>query len=303
MKVSLKRLVVSFLCFLFAFASASRSRAQSSQPFELPFAGRLAGKPFACGTQYENVGTKNSTVTPQDLRFFVSGVELLAADGSAVPVTLDQDGIWQFKSVALIDLEDGTGACRNGNPAMHKAITGSAPVGHYVGIRFTVGVPFELDHVDPTVAPSPLNMTAMFWSWQFGYKFIRAEIATVPNAGADKSTLPPGSRPRSSGFPVHIGSTGCGSANPTSPPANQCKNPNLISVELPHFDLARDVVIADLGKLFAESDVTTNAPNTAPGCMSSENDPDCAPIMKSLGLPYQGVPPTPQIVFYGERKQ
>ena len=71
---------------------------------------------------------------------------------------------------------------------------------------------------------------------------------------------------------------------------------------MPIFDPAKDVVIFDLGKLLADSDVTTNTPNTAPGCMSGENDPDCIPIMKALGLSFRSAPASPQVVFYREAK-
>ena len=101
-------------------AVASPSAAAAVEPVHISFAGRFGEKPFACGQSYEGVGSKRSTVTPSDLRFFVSDVMLLGADGTAVPVTLEQDGIWQYKSLALIDLEDGTGGCRNGNTAMHS---------------------------------------------------------------------------------------------------------------------------------------------------------------------------------------
>ena len=303
------------LVVLYALAAAAQMQLPSGtlQRVEIEFAARLAGKPVTCGAQYEGVGTKKSTVTPQDLRFFVSDIDLLDANGKAVPVTLDQDGVWQYKSLTLIDLEDGKGACRNGNPAMHTGATGTVPAGNYRGLRFTVGVPFELDHISPLSAPSPLNMTAMFWSWQGGYKFIRAEVALVGNSAnaagpmvenkAPAHTEAPGDRsPRSSGFPVHLGSTGCASASPTTAPATECKNPNRVSVTLPVFDAAKDVVIFDLGKLLADLDVTTNTPNTAPGCMSGENDPDCIPIMKALGIPFRSAPASPQVVFYREAK-
>jgi len=291
----------------------AQGQVETQQRVEISFAGRLAGKPFACGSQYEGVGIKKSTVTPQDLRFFVSDVELLDANGKAASVSLDQDGIWQYKNVALIDLEDGKGGCRNGNAAMHAAVTGNVAAGQYTGVRFTVGVPFELDHISPLSAPSPLNMTAMFWSWQGGYKFIRAEVALVPKPGeateppidAAPSSHPeaPGDRAmRSSGFPVHLGSTGCASASKTTGPAEECKNPNRVLVNLPAFNPAKDVVIFDVGRLLAGSDVTTNTPNTAPGCMSGENDPDCIPIMRALGLPFGNVLASEQAVFYRETK-
>ena len=313
MKLDFRCALIFGLAFVLFSQISVWGQSGSQERVEISFAGRLAGKPFACGAQYDGVGTKKSTVTPQDLRFFVSDIELLDANGKAVPVTLDQDGVWQYKSLTLIDLEDGKGACRNGNPAMHTGATGTVPAGNYRGLRFTVGVPFELDHISPLSAPSPLNMTAMFWSWQGGYKFIRAEVALVGNSAnaagpmvenkAPAHTEAPGDRsPRSSGFPVHLGSTGCASASPTTAPATECKNPNRVSVTLPVFDAAKDVVIFDLGKLLADLDVTTNTPNTAPGCMSGENDPDCIPIMKALGIPFRSAPASPQVVFYREAK-
>jgi len=309
-----KLMSAGLLTCLLAGVGWAQSSTDATQRVELSFAGRLGGRPFACGSRYENVGTKKSTVTPQDLRFFVSNVELLTADGVAVPVTLDQDRIWQYKSVALIDLEDGTGACRNGNSAMHKVVTGSVPTGKYVGLHFTVGVPFELDHGDTLTAPSPLNMTAMFWSWQSGYKFIRAEVGAVvapkdeekpATASSDQKSdtqSESDAKRRASGFPVHLGSTGCASANQTSPPEGQCKHPNLATVSLGQFDIARDTVIFDLDKLLAGSDVTTNTPNTPPGCMSGEGDPDCIPVMKALGLPFRDTAAVPQVVFYAEAR-
>ena len=301
---------MSLVCFLAGAALAlsassvcAQTKPPTSQHVEISFAGKLGDKPFACGSRYENVGTKKSMVTPQDLRFFVSDIALVTSDGTVVPVTLTQDGIWQYKSVALIDLEDGSGACRNGNAAIHKVVSGSVPPSRYVGLRFNVGIPFELDHGDTLAAPSPLNMTAMFWSWQSGYKFIRAEVAAVAaptNSEGSASTSSP--KGRSSGFPVHIGSTGCASASETTSPASPCKRPNMISVSLLQFDLSRDTVVFDLDKLLAGSDVTTNTPNTPPGCMSFENDPDCAPVMKALGLPFRDVAAVPQKVFYAEPK-
>lgn len=114
--------IVSFLV-VFVRSAIAQTESPKAQHVEISFAGRIARKPFACGSKYEGVGVKKSTVTPQDLRFFVSNVELLGADGVAVAVSLDQDGIWQYKNVALVDLEDGTGSCRNGNAAMHQAVS------------------------------------------------------------------------------------------------------------------------------------------------------------------------------------
>ncbi len=305
------------LCIMLPSLSAASARAQgtapTTQPVRVQFQGRLAGKTFACGSQYEGVGSKASSVTPADLRFFVSQIELLRADGSATPITLDQDGVWQYKSLALIDLEDATGGCRNGNSAMHREATGTVATGAYVGLRFTLGVPFDLDHVDSSAAPSPLNMTAMLWSWQNGYKFLRAEVSPVAEKpattarsptqpalidGPSGKDAPMRTRNNASGFPVHLGSTGCASAAPDASPGAECKNPNRSVITLTQFDPAKDVVVFDLSKLLAHSDLSANSADTAPGCMSFEGDPDCIPIMEALGIPYGGSPAKPQVVFY-----
>ncbi|PJN92728.1 metallo-mystery pair system four-Cys motif protein, partial [Amaricoccus sp. HAR-UPW-R2A-40] len=46
-----------------------------------------------------------------------------------------------------------------------------------VGLAFEIGVPFDLNHGDPTLAPAPLDLTAMFWTWRGGYKFLKFEVA------------------------------------------------------------------------------------------------------------------------------
>jgi uncharacterized repeat protein (TIGR04052 family) len=311
MKNRLLPLLLPLLCCACGLA---QSAAGAKQPVRIRFEGRLADKPFACGREYEGVGSKAATVTPADLRFFVSNLELLGADGSATAIALDQDGVWQYKSIALIDLENGSAGCRNGNSATHAEASGTIPPGAYIGVRFTLGLPFELNHMDDANAPSPLNMTAMQWNWQNGYKFLRAEVALVSRRGAAASTsvtadrMPSGNasprqsparmQPSVSGFPVHLGSTGCAGKNPEAAPAAECKNPNRVVVTLPEFDVAKDVVVFDLGRLLAHSDLTTNAPNTAPGCMSGDGDPDCAPIMEALGLAYGNAPAKSQVVFY-----
>jgi uncharacterized repeat protein (TIGR04052 family) len=299
--------ILLMLPLLYVGGAQAQTSMTEKQPVRIRFESRIAGKLFACGNRYEGVGSKASTVTPVDLRFFISNAELLSADGSSTPVTLEQDGIWQYKSLSLIDLEDGTGDCRNGNSATHAFVSGAISPGAYVGVRFTLGVPFELDHIESSAAPSPLNMTAMLWNWQNGYKFLRAEVAVVPTATtkaakpvATKKPKPQtmGRQPGVSGFPVHLGSTGCGGPNPVAAPERECVHPNRLVITLPVFDAAKDVVVFDLGKLLARSSLSANSQHTSPGCMSFENDPDCVPIMQALGLPYGDSPAREQAVFY-----
>jgi uncharacterized repeat protein (TIGR04052 family) len=264
-----------------------------TQPVTLRFAAQVAGQPFACGQSYTNIGTTRSTITPSDFRLYVSELQLIDAAGRAVPVTLTQDGVWQLDDLALLDFENGSGPCRNGTAATNTTVRGTVPAGTYTGLRFTLGVPFARNHGDPTVAPTPLNLTAMFWNWQGGYKFIKFDTAT---SGQAATVAPPDPRGggNASGFSVHLGSTVCASASRTEAPS-ACQNPNRVTVQFDRFNVATQSVVADIGAVLAGANVDVNAPNTSPGCMSFLNDADCPPVMGALGLAYGGVAaPGPQ---------
>jgi uncharacterized repeat protein (TIGR04052 family) len=302
---------VNFFSAIFASlcisaAAAHTALAQESRPIRLRFAAMVNNVSFKCGQSFKNIGTTKSTITPSDFRMFVSAVELLTPDGRAVPVALEQDQIWQHKNVALIDFEDGTGPCGNGTKATHAEVSGSVPRGNYTGVRFTMGVPFELNHGDPTIAPSPLNITAMFWNWQGGYKFLKVDmnstgLSATPaidkmkmgemSADAHGASSGHTGKGDASGFSLHLGSTLCAAASQTESPSG-CKNPNRVTVSFDKFDVERNVIVADLGALLTSANVDHNTPNTSPGCMSFPKDPDCPAVMNALGLPYDGVAPS-----------
>lgn len=268
------------------------------QPVSLRFAANVNGQPFACGQTYTGIGRARSTITPSDFRFYVSEVALVDETGRAVPVALAQDGIWQLDDIALLDFENGTGPCRNGTTGINTEVRGSVPAGRYVGLRFTLGLPFARNHGDATLAPSPLNLTAMFWSWQGGYKFVKFD-----NASSGKPSAPaaPGSGhggAAASGFSVHLGSTMCAAPSRTEAPKAECANPNPVAVAFDRFDVATQTIVADIGTLLAGANVDVNAANSAPGCMSFPGDADCPPVMSALGLAYGGAPaPRPQRLF------
>lgn len=261
--------------------------AAATQAVTLRFAALVNGQPFACGQTYAGIGTTRSTITPSDYRFYVSEVHLIDASGRAVPVALTQDGAWQLDNIALLDFENATGPCRNGTAATNSIVRGTVPAGSYTGLRFTLGVPFARNHGDPTVAPSPLNLTAMFWNWQGGYKFIKFDTAS---SGQQATTAPadPQGGGNASGFSVHLGSTVCAAPSRTQAPS-ACQNPNRVTVQFDRFNVATQTVVADIGAVLANANVDVNAPNTSPGRMSCPNDADCPPVMGALGLAYGGV--------------
>lgn len=258
---------------------------------ELEFAARVGQAPFVCGQRYPAPGHEGLFLVPTDLRFYISEVELINRRGQAVPLQLAQDNPWQHGTLALLDFEPGSGACRNGTAPLNTRISGTLPAGDYRGLRFTLGVPFEDNHRLPTLAPSPLNLTALFWVWQSGYKFFKFDART-PDGSAGAS-----------GFSIHLGSTGCSSASRTTAPARPCRFPNRVSVTLQAFEPQQQRVVLDIAALLQGSRVDFNSPETPPGCMSGQDDPDCRTVFRQLGLPFGPAPGGQQRIFRSEPKQ
>ena len=179
------------LATVMAFGGYGLVQAQTNtQEVAINFEGWVGEDKFVCGESYDKVGASESTITPTDFRFYVSNVALIDEDGNAIPLELEQDGKWQYENTALLDFEDGTAACDNGTADTNTTIVGTIPEGNYESLQFTLGVPKNLNHDDAAIAPSPLNLTSMWWNWQGGYKFLRADIQTdspISNVSSDTS--------------------------------------------------------------------------------------------------------------------
>ena len=135
------------------------------------------------------------------------------------------------------------------------------------GLRFTVGVPADVNHADPTLAAPPLNRSDMFWVWQQGYKFLSLESAPL---GV-----------------FHLGSTGCSGPAPVRPPDAPCARPNRLTVTLDSFDAESDFVgiraAALLSGLGGPQRCTGNYAAT-PGCLVLLSSLDLDPDTGQCGL-------------------
>jgi uncharacterized repeat protein (TIGR04052 family) len=154
-----------------------------------------------------------NSASVHQLQFYVHDVALLDTQGGIHSVAMNDAAPWQSDRVALLDLA-GSGAA-----ARRSLVDGRAGGERYTGVRFSVGVPFDLNHANPLTAPAPLNRSEMFWSWQSGYKFLRLDLNAAEHEAA-----------------FHLGSTGCSSASALRPPQQSCAQPNVIRVELTGFD-------------------------------------------------------------------
>lgn len=260
-------------------------QAPPMQRVRIPFAAVVGARPFACGEHYDSIGRAKTRMTPTDFRFYVSEVQLVNARGDAIPVQLDADGRWQSRRVALLDFENGAGPCKNGTPDRRLEVTGRVPAGAYHGVRFTVGVPFALNHLELSTQKPPLDLTAMYWVWSAGYTFLRLDLAVESPVHR---------------LFLHLGSSGCvrkdGDRDAKLPP-DLCDRPNRAEIALDDFDPARDTIVADVGALLADARLDTNQANTANGCMSAPDDADCDPLFSALGLPFGERPAGGQRVF------
>jgi len=269
MKHMARLFLVTLLLVLLVFSLQAQDAADM-QPITLRFAATVGDEMAMCGETYAGIGADDTEISFTDFRLYVSNIQLLNADGDAVPLELEQDGMWQFENVALLDFENGEAGCsETGNAALNGEVIGMATAGEYVGVSFDLGVPFELNHLDVTAAASPLNIAAMWWNWQGGYKFLRIDVQT--NA------------PENNAWNIHLGSTGCKSAASAVPPEEMCARPNIATFTFDEFDFENGVIVADLAALLTNVPLQLNT-LMPPGCMSGVDDPDCPALFPNFGL-------------------
>lgn len=277
----------------------------ATQKVAIDFTALNGSKQVSCAKPIAGLGTTSRTAELTDLRFYVSGVQLLRRGGGAVSVELPNSK-WSYAkgkaAVTLIDLENGTGSCAaEGTKAMNASVRGTVPKDSYTGIRYSVSVPDSLSHTDLTAMPSPLNLTAMGWSWQFGRKFTKIEVSEDGGPAWDSKT-----------FYLHLGATDC-KGDPAAGEKARCGLPNRDQVTLAKFNPAKQRIAIDFKSLFGGVDVASNGGSKGsmgamgsmegmdmsgtPGCMSETTDLDCPPIFKALGLKLGTTEKTTQTAF------
>ena len=233
---------------------------------KIPFVATWGDEPIQCN---------DSGVALSDLRFYVSAIELVDADGKSQAIKLHNDIPWQQSDLALIDLENGVGSCMDGTSDLFYYVVGNVPPGDYHGLGFVVGVPFDRNHSNPLSAAAPLDDPAMHWHWRSGYKFMRAGIKT----GND-------------GFWIHVGSAGC---EGTARNVSGCRFANRATVELQDFRPNRDTVVIDLKIFFEGINLADGEPAD---CSSGPAESACVAPFGALGIDFDtGYAAGPQRVF------
>jgi hypothetical protein len=139
---------------------------------------RMGNAPLELGKTYKTAGGADYSVDL--LKFYVSNVQLVKADGSSQAVqglSLASFGDTAPNKGKLLE----NGQIFNAKTTQNETVfTLTAPSGDYKGIRFEIGVPKDLNHREASTIPMPLGLeSGMFWAWNPGYIFFRLEGKTT----------------------------------------------------------------------------------------------------------------------------
>jgi hypothetical protein len=142
---------------------------------ELPVELILDGKPFVFGEP--NVAPDGRTVTPLNVRFYVSHAALLRAGGGLVPVDIvGEDGSPAAYGVHLYTAD----------AAAATTVRLLAPPGDYQGVSFVWGLHGACNVTRPEAAVGPLSVASQMTWPHTGYLFLRYEgRVLLPADGSD----------------------------------------------------------------------------------------------------------------------
>ncbi len=220
------------------------------------------GATLGCDTEFIK---DDKTWQLSQLLFFISRVKVQDKDGKWHALNLRQSSN-QTQSIALLgsdcaDVRVGDEANKkvnSKNDSWHLVIDQKLDFKVAKKMRFSLGIPFESNHENPLIQPSPLNDSSMFWVWQTGHKFLRMELAAQDDHWA-----------------FHLGSTGCKAPSALRAPNSPCLFPNVIDFEVELRD--NPTIEFDLTALL-NNIVLQNANS----CQSEHDNATCAQLFSNL---------------------
>lgn len=221
------------------------------------------GSPLSCN-QFEN---NQQPWFIRQLAFFVSELTFHSPSTELQPELLDSP--WQTADLTLVkprlvDCDKPKEEINEPSIDQTKSnsrLTFSAPVNlaDSEALSFTLGVPFAVNHQNPLLQASPLNLPSMFWSWRSGHKFLRVDLQT-----ADKNWV------------FHLGSVGCQSASTMRGPQKECVQPNRLSFRLTKLHSGTKLVM-HLDRLLQDTTLESSQ-----SCLFHEGQESCQTLLKNL---------------------
>jgi uncharacterized repeat protein (TIGR04052 family) len=234
---------------------------QKALPTKISFQTVYKNTAINCASSFSDVYELKSRESQkwqyQHLQFFIHGVEVNTSSNGWQPWLMTTNAN-QADNVALLgeicDRKNDKGYWQLELIPLDESVV-------VTDIRFTLGVPFALNHLNPLTQPSPLNEASMFWGWQGGHKFMRAELVS-----------------QNDDWLFHLGSTGCKALSPVRAPNNECLYPNRVSVSLP-FTLGNSTIEFDLASLVRDVGLTRKN-----SCQSATDKESCKMLFENLGF-------------------
>lgn len=207
------------------------------------------GQVINCDTTFN---IQNGEWRIRDFSLYLSLIEYQDLVGQWHTVALDVGKESSSKVVLL------TPQCSNNAKDYKWQIQTNNNIEQWQKVKFTLGIPFELNHENPIFQKSPLNVPSMFWVWRTGHKFLRLEMESENDS-----------------WLFHLGSVGCQAKSAIRAPEKPCQFPNTFSYEV---NLLEDKQISlDVGVLL--NGITLNTDN---GCKSSRENSTCITLFDNL---------------------
>jgi hypothetical protein len=127
----------------------------------------IDGKPFHLNNDYK---------TPAGEVFSIKSIKFLMSDIGFSLATGVEHLAYTKSSAHGVFLADFHEKEKTDDTLVTK-INFKVEAGEYSDIRFNIGIPRQLNHSDPTVAPPPLDIGKgdMYWEWNSGYIFLLIE--------------------------------------------------------------------------------------------------------------------------------
>ena len=157
------------LIISFSFDTAKHDYALQEEygNVELIIAPVIDGRPFHFNTECKApIGELYSL---KSLKFFISDVGFSLATGMENKPQPESSK----HGVFFLDFNKH----ENKSDTLSANVKFKIKAGDYSDIRFNIGIPRQLNHSDPTAAPSPLDIGKgdMYWEWNSGYIFFLME--------------------------------------------------------------------------------------------------------------------------------
>lgn len=221
-----------------------------SSSIVMPIQLQLSDAPFNCQSEYIQ-GEEEWQLS--QFQFYLSNPSVVI-NGETYPLSFVERP-WQQKNIALLGEVCGYSSqwLLEFEP-IDIALTDAT-------LNFTLGVPFELNHLDPMTQQSPLNQSDMFWTWQLGHKFLRLDLQSSQ-----------------AGWSFHLGSIGCSAPSPLRAPSIPCLQPNTVSVSINNIS-GNDNLVLDIAPLLS---IVTLGENNQ--CMSFAKDKSCQLLLPAVGV-------------------